>query len=97
MVFIATTIIAVSTEVSLIFIELGVTVIILALLARLTSRWGFSALLLYLEAGLGVNAGIEPRLDPLSAAYVLFLAILGPFLTRAVASRQGKILKPGEV
>jgi len=32
-------------------------------------------------AGLGVS--IEPRLGPLSAAYVLFLAVLGPILTRA--------------
>jgi len=31
-------------------------------------------------AGLGV--GIEPKLGPLAAAYVLFLAILGPVLTR---------------
>jgi CPA2 family monovalent cation:H+ antiporter-2 len=31
-------------------------------------------------AGLGV--AIEPRLGPLSAAYVLFLAITGPFLAR---------------
>ena len=32
-------------------------------------------------AGLGV--GLEPQLGPLSAAYVLFLAILGPILARA--------------
>lgn len=31
-------------------------------------------------AGLGV--GLEPQLGPLTAAYVLFLAILGPFLAR---------------
>lgn len=31
----------------------------------------------------GLGAGIEPRLGPLSAAYVLILAILGPFLARA--------------
>jgi CPA2 family monovalent cation:H+ antiporter-2 len=31
----------------------------------------------------GLGAGIEPKLEPLSAAYVLFLAILGPFLVRA--------------
>lgn len=30
----------------------------------------------------GLGAGIEPRLGPLAAAYVLFLAILGPFLAR---------------
>ena len=31
----------------------------------------------------GLGAGIEPQLGPLSAAYVLFLAVLGPILTRA--------------
>ena len=30
----------------------------------------------------GLGAGAEPRLGPLAAAYVLFLAVLGPFLTR---------------
>jgi CPA2 family monovalent cation:H+ antiporter-2 len=29
------------------------------------------------------GAGMEPRLEPLAAAYVLVLAVLGPFLTRA--------------
>jgi len=33
-------------------------------------------------AGLGV--AIEPRLGPLSAAYVLLMAVLGPFLARLV-------------
>jgi CPA2 family monovalent cation:H+ antiporter-2 len=33
-------------------------------------------------AGLGVNAGLEPQLGPLSAGYVLELAVLGPILTR---------------
>jgi len=32
----------------------------------------------------GLGAGIEPKLEPLSAAYVLFLAILGPLLVRAI-------------
>ena len=32
-------------------------------------------------AGLGI--GLEPQLGPLTAAYVLFLAVLGPFLARA--------------
>ncbi len=43
----------------------------------LVARGEFSILI----AGLG--AGIEPKLEPLSAAYVLFLAILGPLLARA--------------
>jgi CPA2 family monovalent cation:H+ antiporter-2 len=44
----------------------------------LVARGEFSIVI----AGLGV--GIEPRLGPLSAAYVLFLAVLGPILTRIV-------------
>lgn len=35
-------------------------------------------------AGLGIAAGLDPRLGTLSAAYVLFLAILGPILARLV-------------
>jgi monovalent cation:H+ antiporter-2, CPA2 family len=35
-------------------------------------------------AGLGVEAGLEPRLGPLSAAYVLLLAVFGPILARWV-------------
>ncbi|MFW6115752.1 MAG: cation:proton antiporter, partial [Chloroflexota bacterium] len=35
-------------------------------------------------AGLGVAAGLEPQLGPLTAAYVLFSAILGTLLTRAI-------------
>jgi len=31
----------------------------------------------------GLGAGFEPQLGPLSAAYVLFLAVLGPILVRA--------------
>ena len=31
----------------------------------------------------GLGAGLAPQLGPLSAAYVLFLAVLGPILTRA--------------
>jgi K+:H+ antiporter subunit KhtU len=42
----------------------------------LVSRGEFSIVI----AGLG--AGIEPELGPLSAAYVLLLAVLGPILTR---------------
>ena len=33
-------------------------------------------------AGLGVAAGVEPRLGPLTAAYVLVLAVVGSFLVR---------------
>jgi len=43
----------------------------------LVARGEFSIVI----AGLGV--GLEPRLGPLAAAYVLMLAVLGPLLTRA--------------
>jgi monovalent cation:H+ antiporter-2, CPA2 family len=43
----------------------------------LVARGEFSIVI----AGLGV--GLEPQLGPLSAAYVLFLAVLGPVLARA--------------
>jgi len=43
----------------------------------LVARGEFSIVI----AGLGV--GLEPQLAPLAAAYVLFLAVLGPVLTRA--------------
>jgi CPA2 family monovalent cation:H+ antiporter-2 len=40
-------------------------------------------------AGLGVSAGLEPQLGPLSAAYVLLLAVLGPVLARAMGPLHG--------
>jgi CPA2 family monovalent cation:H+ antiporter-2 len=46
--------------------------------STLVARGEFSIVI----AGLGV--GIEPQLGPVSAAYVLFLAILGPLLARAL-------------
>lgn len=48
--------------------------------AALVARGEFSIVI----AGLGAGAGLEPRLGPLSAAYVLFLAVLGPILARIV-------------
>jgi monovalent cation:H+ antiporter-2, CPA2 family len=46
---------------SLVFIELGSVVVGLAVLARLASRWGFSAIPLYLLAGLAFgNGGLAP-------------------------------------
>jgi CPA2 family monovalent cation:H+ antiporter-2 len=44
----------------------------------LVARGEFSIVI----AGLGVNAGVEPRLAPLAAAYVLLLAVGGPILAR---------------
>ncbi len=52
---------AASGDVSLVFIELGAAIVGLALLARLASRWGFSAIPLYLVAGLAFgNGGLLP-------------------------------------
>jgi monovalent cation:H+ antiporter-2, CPA2 family len=46
---------------SLVFIELGTAIIAMAILARLASRWGLSAIPLYLLSGLAVgNGGIAP-------------------------------------
>ena len=48
-------------DISLIFIELGAVVIGLAVLARIASRFGFSAIPLYLLAGLALgNGGLLP-------------------------------------
>ena len=47
--------------------------------ATLVARGEFSIVI----AGLGVSAGLEPQLGPLSAAYVLLMAIAGPLLMRA--------------
>jgi len=48
-------------EVSRIFLELGASIVGLAILARLASRWGFSSIPLYLLAGLAFgNGGLAP-------------------------------------
>jgi CPA2 family monovalent cation:H+ antiporter-2 len=48
-------------QLSLVFIELGAAVIVLAVLARVASRFGFSTIPLYLLAGLAFgNGGIVP-------------------------------------
>ena len=49
------------SDASLIFVELGAAILGLALLARIASRWGFSAIPLYLLAGLAFgNGGFAP-------------------------------------
>ena len=48
--------------------------------AVLSARGEFSIVI----AGLGVAAGLEPRLGALSAAYVLFLAVISPILARMI-------------
>jgi len=48
-------------DVSVVFIELGAAIVGLAVLARIASRWGFSAIPLYLLAGLAFgNGGLAP-------------------------------------
>src|SRR5215467_13017229 len=64
---------------SLLFIELGAVVLGLALLARIASRWGFSAIPLYLLAGLIFgNGGLAP-LD-VSAGFIRIGAEIGVLL-----------------
>ena len=53
--------------------------------AVLVARGEFSIVI----AGLGVSAGLEPQLGSISAAYVLFLAILGPVLARFIKMPYG--------
>jgi CPA2 family monovalent cation:H+ antiporter-2 len=55
--------------------------------AVLVARGEFSIVI----AGLGVSAGLESQLGAISAAYVLFLAILGPILARFVEPRPSSI------
>ena len=52
--------------------------------ATLVARGEFSIVI----AGLGV--ALEPRLGPLSAAYVLLMAVVGPLLARFVGKRSGE-------
>ncbi|HYL13968.1 MAG TPA: cation:proton antiporter [Terriglobales bacterium] len=48
-------------DISVLFIELGLAIVGLAVLARLANRWGFSAIPLYLVAGLAFgNGGLAP-------------------------------------
>jgi monovalent cation:H+ antiporter-2, CPA2 family len=50
----------------------------------LVSRGEFSIVI----AGLGVTAGLEPQLGPLAAAYVLFLAVVGPIVARFIGASE---------
>src|SRR3954447_18880404 len=57
---------AATIDLSLVFIELGTVIVGLALLTRLASRWGFSAIPLYLLAGLAFGNGgpLPPHVSP---------------------------------
>ena len=66
-------------EPSRIFLELGASIVGLAILARLASRWGFSTIPLYLLAGLAFgNGGLAPL--NLSKGFIQFGAEVGVLL-----------------
>jgi predicted Kef-type K+ transport protein len=56
-------------EVSQLFVEIGAATILLAMLARIANRWGFSAIPLYLLAGLVLSKrGVAPI--PISQSFI---------------------------
>jgi CPA2 family monovalent cation:H+ antiporter-2 len=66
-------------DLSRVLIELGLVVIGLAILARIASRWGFSAIPLYLLAGLAFgNGGLAPL--KVSAGFIQIGAEIGVLL-----------------
>ena len=66
-------------DLSHVLIELGLVVIGLAILARIASRWGFSAIPLYLLAGLAFgNGGLSPL--RVSAGFIHIGAEIGVLL-----------------
>jgi monovalent cation:H+ antiporter-2, CPA2 family len=66
-------------DASRLFIEIGTAIVLLAILARLASRWGFSAIPLYLLAGLAFgNGGLAPL--PLSQGFIGTGAEIGVLL-----------------
>jgi len=68
-----------TSNLSLIFIELGAAVLGLAILSRVANRWGFSAIPLYLVSGLAFgNGGIAPL--RVSADFVHIGAEIGVLL-----------------
>lgn len=70
---------AMASDVSLIFLELGAAVVGLAVLARIANRWGFSAIPLYLIAGLAFgNGGLAPL--KVSAEFIHVGAEIGALL-----------------
>src|SRR5262244_980595 len=66
-------------DLSHVLIELGLVVVGLAVLARVASRWGFSAIPLYLLAGLAFgNGGLAPL--NVSASFMHIGAEIGVLL-----------------
>ena len=70
---------ATTHDLSRLLIELGLIVVSLAILARIASRWGFSAIPLYLLAGLAFGKGGLAPLN-LSAGFTHIGAEIGVFL-----------------
>jgi monovalent cation:H+ antiporter-2, CPA2 family len=66
-------------DLSRVLIELGLIVVSLAILARIASRWGFSAIPLYLLAGLAFGKGGLAPLN-LSASFTHIGAEIGVLL-----------------
>src|SRR5260370_25476036 len=66
-------------DLSRVLIELGLIVVSLAILARIASRWGFSAIPLYLLAGLAFGKGGLATLN-LSAGFNHIGAEIGVLL-----------------
>src|SRR5712691_5318970 len=66
-------------DVSFVFIELGLAIVGLAVLARLASRWGLSAIPLYLLAGLAFGKGGLAPLN-LSESFIRTGAEIGVLL-----------------
>jgi CPA2 family monovalent cation:H+ antiporter-2 len=68
-----------SGDVSALFLELGTAVVLLAVLARIATRWGFSAIPLYLLAGLAFGkGGLAPL--PFSESFIQVGAEIGVLL-----------------
>jgi CPA2 family monovalent cation:H+ antiporter-2 len=68
-----------SGDVSALFLELGTAVVLLAVLARIATRWGFSAIPLYLLAGLSFGkGGLAPL--PFSESFIQVGAEIGVLL-----------------
>jgi CPA2 family monovalent cation:H+ antiporter-2 len=66
-------------DVSHLFVEIGAAIVLLAILARLANRWCFSAIPLYLLAGLALgNGGLAPL--PLSQGFIGTGAEIGVLL-----------------
>lgn len=69
-----------SAEIAAFFVEVGLLVIGLALLARLATRIGFSPVPLYLLGGLGIRAGGVIPISPETESFIQICAEIGVIL-----------------